>query len=154
MTDKVLGVDPGLTGALALLGDGYLAVEDMPVMGSGRQKVVNGAELMRLVTSWKPDAALVERVHAMPKQGVVSAFRFGQSLGTIEGVLLGAGVPIHYATPQSWKKHFRLSADKEQARMHAIRLYPRIADRLARKKDDGRAEALLIATYHKEMRST
>jgi crossover junction endodeoxyribonuclease RuvC len=151
---KILGIDPGLGGALALIGDGFLAVEDMPVMGVGRQKVVNGAQVANIVDRWEPDTVMLERVHAMPKQGVVSAFRFGQVLGTIEGIVLGINIPLRYCTPQKWKKHFRLNADKEQARMQAIRLFPSLADQLSRKKDDGRAEALLIAKYFDETRGT
>lgn len=146
----VAGIDPGLTGAIALAGDGYLAVEDMPVMGSGRQKVVNGAALTGTLKGWRPDVAVIERVHAMPKQGVVSSFRFGQALGTVEGIVLGLGISVRYVTPQTWKKHFHLSSDKEMSRMAAIRFYPRIADQLSRKKDDGRAEALLIARWFEE----
>ena len=149
-TYKVLGVDPGINGALALVGDGYLAVDHLPTMGSGRQRIINAVEISDIIYRWAPDVAVIERVHAMPKQGISSAFRFGQAFGTLEGVIAGRKIPLYYITPQSWKRHYRLPADKEAARMRAIQLYPRIADRLSRKKDSDRAEALLIAAMHFE----
>ena len=147
---KVLGVDPGLDGAIALLGDGFLAVRDMPTAGELKRRVVVAAEAAGIIRAWTPDIAVIERVHAMPKQGVTSSFRFGQALGTIEGVLGALLIPIEYVTPQSWKKHFRLSANKDDARLRAIQTWPRIADELRRKKDADRAEALLIARYKQE----
>ena len=147
---KVLGVDPGLDGAIALLGDGFLAVRDMPTAGELKRRVVVAAEAAGIIRAWTPDIAVIERVHAMPKQGVTSSFRFGQALGTIEGVLGALLIPIEYVTPQSWKKHFRLTANKDDARLRAIQTWPRIADELRRKKDADRAEALLIARYKQE----
>ena len=84
---RILGVDPGITGAIALVGDGYLAVDDIPTMGEGKRRIINAAGLADLIRRWGPTQAILERVHALPKQGVSSSFRFGQSLGTIEGVL-------------------------------------------------------------------
>jgi len=147
---KVLGVDVGLDGAIALVGHGFLAVEDMPTMGSGRQRVINGAELCDIITRWAPDLAVVEKVHAFPGQGVSSAFRFGQALGTAEGVITGLKIPIKYVSPAAWKRSYRLTSDKEQARMRAIQLFPHMSDRLGRKKDHDRAEALLIAALQQD----
>lgn len=147
---KILGVDPGLNGAIALLGDGYLAVRDIPTAGELKRRVVLGGELAGVVRSWAPDCAVFERVHAMPKQGVSSSFRFGQACGVVEGVIGALQIPIEYVTPNAWKKHFRLTAHKEDARLLAIQTWPRIADELSRKKDADRAEALLIARYKQE----
>lgn len=147
---KVLGVDPGLDGAIALLGDGFLAVRDMPTAGELKRRVVVAAEAAGIIKAWAPDIAVIEKVHAMPKQGVTSSFRFGQALGTIEGVLGALLIPVEYVTPQAWKKHFRLSANKDDARLRAIQTWPRIADELRRKKDADRAEALLIAHYKQQ----
>ena len=147
---KVLGIDPGLDGAIALLGDGFLAVRDMPTAGELKRRVVVAAEAAGIIRAWTPDIAVIERVHAMPKQGVTSSFRFGQALGTIEGVLGALLIPVEYVTPQAWKKHFRLTANKDDARLRAIQTWPRIADELRRKKDADKAEALLIAQYKQE----
>lgn len=149
---KVLGVDAGLDGAIALVGHGFLAVEDIPTMGSGRQRIVNGVALSDIINRWQPELAVIEKVHAYPKQGVSSAFRFGQALGTAEGVIAGCKIPIKYVSPAAWKRSYRLSSDKEEARMRAIQLFPHISDRLSRKKDHDRAEALLIAALHTDDR--
>ena len=147
---KILGVDPGLSGAIALVGDGHLAVRDMPTAGELKRRVIVTAELAGIIRAWAPDCAVIEKVHAMPKQGVSSSFRFGQALGAIEGVLGALLIPVEYVTPQSWKKHYRLTANKDDARLRAIHNWPRLSDELSRKKDADRAEALLIAKYKQE----
>ena len=92
--------------------------------------------------------AWIEQVHAMPKQGVSSAFGFGRSVGAIEGVVAALYIPTEMVTPQEWKKRAGLlRKPKDAARGLAIRLFPDVADRLARKKDVGRADALLIAHF-------
>jgi crossover junction endodeoxyribonuclease RuvC len=87
----------------------------------------------------------------MPGQGVTSMFNFGRSYGDVRGVIGAMEVPLHFVTPQKWKKHFGLSSDKEQSRLRAIRMFPAVADSFKRKKDDGRAEAALIALYGSEV---
>jgi Holliday junction resolvasome RuvABC endonuclease subunit len=144
---KVLGVDPGVTGAYALLSPSGAApiVDDLPVVGNQ----INAGEWRRILTRLAPDAAVVELVHSMPKQGLASTFRFGVACGIIRGVLLGAGVPIIDVTPNVWKKYFRLGSDAEQSRALACRRFPSLSG-LARKKDHNRAEALLIALWKLE----
>ena len=150
---KYVGVDPGLNGAVALVGDGFLAVEDMPTIGSNKNRVIDSLALAEILRGWAPAHTLIERVHAMPGQGVSSTFRFGQTLGRIEAVVALAQIPTTYVSPAKWKRHFRLGRDKEDSRRLAIELFPHIADRLHRKKDEGRAEALLLARYLHDERS-
>lgn len=92
----------------------------------------------------------IEQVHAMPKQGVSSMFRMGQGLGLWEGICAGMGLPVELVPPQRWKKAM-LSAgggsDKGVSIARAQQLMPEAAEFLTRKKDDGRAEALLIALW-------
>ena len=156
MTSLVIGIDPGLSGALSMIGrDGLLAVADIPVMakGKGAGKVkneVNAAALNHLLREWANGSAddvmvVLERVASMPGQGVASMLSLGDTVGCIRGVVAARGYPVQWVTPQSWKKHYGLPADKELARARAIELYPE-AD-LARKRDHGRAEAILIARY-------
>jgi Holliday junction resolvasome RuvABC endonuclease subunit len=142
---RVLGVDPGaISGAYALVTSNLLSplVDDIPVV----DRQVDAAEWGRIVTSLRPHVAVVEQVGSMPKQGVASTFKFGMGCGLIRGVLAGAGVPIINVTPAKWKKHFGLNSDAEKSRALAIRRFP-TSVRLARKKDHGRAEALLIALW-------
>ena len=112
-------------------------------------------EFTRLVRSLLAEAqgevvAVIEQVGAMPGQGVTSMFTFGRAVGRVEGVLVALGVSIDFTRPQVWKKHFKLSKDKENARALAQRFYPKAS--LARKKDAGVAEALLIARHYYEAR--
>lgn len=79
-------------------------------------------------------------------------FRFGQQVGAIEMAAAAHGHELRYVTPSTWKAHFGLSADKGVARGYAMKRFPALADQLSRVKDDGRAEALLIALYGLEHR--
>jgi Holliday junction resolvasome RuvABC endonuclease subunit len=141
---RILGVDPGaVSGAYALIGPNGLAaiVDDIPVV----DRQVNAVEWSRIVKQLKPDVAVVEQVGSMPKQGVSSTFKFGMGCGLIRGVLAAHNVPIISVTPAKWKKHFSLNNDGEKSRALAIRRFPSAS--LARKKDHGRAEALLMALW-------
>ena len=149
-----IGVDPGKTGAIALV-DSYgvlITVHDMPLAGG-----IVSATLVAQLEDWHLDEdglfggfgpAVIEDVHSMPKQGVASSFGFGRSKGVVEGVFAGAGRPLVYVAPSKWKKDLALSADKDGARRRAIELWPAKAQLFARVKDDGRAEAALIAYWH------
>src|SRR5690606_16808140 len=90
--------------------------------------------------------AYVERVSAMPGQGVSSMFNFGMGYGVIQGVLASLGIPYTLVTPQTWKKRAGLAGkDKDNARTLAQQLCPEAP--LGRKKDIGRADAILIARF-------
>jgi crossover junction endodeoxyribonuclease RuvC len=147
---RILGVDPGLSGAVAILSTSIVAVEDTPITGKGTKRLIDAESLEAIIREWSPTVAIIETVHAYRGQGVSSSFRFGQALGVVQGVIGAANVSAHYVTPQKWKKHFGLTADKSASRALAIELYPEIAHQFSRVKDDGRAEALLIAHYYKE----
>jgi crossover junction endodeoxyribonuclease RuvC len=71
-------------------------------------------------------------------------------MGVLQGVFQTLLIPYTLVTPQKWQKHFGKSKDKDQSRLLATRLYPQLADKFKQKKDDGRAEALLIAKYGSE----
>jgi hypothetical protein len=146
----IMGVDPGVSGAVAFyfpMVPSRIAVDDVPVAGGE----INVHELARLIRIHRPTMAIIERVNAMPGQGVASSFNFGRSYGDVRGAIGACDVPMHFVTPQKWKKHFGLSADKEESRLRAIRLFPSVADSFKLKKHDGRAEAALIALYGAEV---
>jgi crossover junction endodeoxyribonuclease RuvC len=95
-----------------------------------------------------PAMAFIERAQAMPKQGASSGFKYGRATGAIEAVIAVCGIPLEIIEPSLWKKLFRLrGGDKEAARQRALELFPSAHAALARKKDHGRAEAILIALY-------
>jgi hypothetical protein len=146
----IVGIDIGVAGALALLtpdGD-LLEVADMPTLCDGpkNRATVNGPLLAEIVRRWQATEAFVEHVSARPGEGAVGAFAFGRSRGIIEGVLAACGVPVRFLTPASWKRAVGLTfGSKDAARGEAIRRWPSQAALFARVKDDGRAEAALIA---------
>jgi crossover junction endodeoxyribonuclease RuvC len=143
---SILAVDPGISGAIAFIfpeAPDRVATEDMPVAAGD----VDAVTLASRITAMGPAIAIVERVSSMPKQGVASTFRFGRSFGTAIGVIGALKVPLVFVTPTKWKAHFRLSADKEQSRAMALRLFPACAEQFQRKRDHGRAEAALIALF-------
>ena len=152
MSALVIGIDPGLGGALALLtSDGVLLdLDDMPVLADGAagRRAINAPLLAARVRAWGAGQAFCELVGPRPGEGAVGAFGFGRSRGIIEGVLGTMGVPVDMVAPSWWKRRIGIppGADKKNvARSEAIRRWPALADRFARKKDDGRAEAALIA---------
>jgi hypothetical protein len=143
----ILGVDPGVTGGIAFLyPDGKINAIDIPNVAGE----VNIDALMRVFTSVKPDIAIIERASSMPGQGVSSTFKFGVAYGALRALVVACGIPHSLVSPIVWKKHFRLSADKEQSRALAIRFWPG-SGLFDRKKDHGRAEAALIAKYEQEV---
>jgi hypothetical protein len=145
-----LGVDPGLSGALAILDDAGAVVmlADLPVIRDLSLAWIDGGELQSIILGalqGRTARAIVERVSSMPKQGVASSFLFGVGFGSILSVLQAMHISIEFVTPAVWKRSYGLSKDKH-ASLHKARLMFPTADlRLA--KHDGRAEALLIALY-------
>lgn len=142
---RVLGVDPGKSGALAVCdGDQLVTVIDMPEVGG----VVSPSLVALALADLLPiDRAAVEKVNAMPRQGVTSTFTFGTSYGVVLGVLAALQIPVRFVRPTEWKKAYRLSSDKELSRRRALDLFPEQAGLFARRKDEGRAEAALIALW-------
>lgn len=157
MTQRlILGIDPGQTGAIAALADGMPAgFIDMPTRerkSGGLQ--VDGAVLaanLRGLRQQHPGAytfAVLEQVGIMPGQGGMSNFRFGQADGVVRGVLGALAIPVIEVRPEAWKKYLQLTRqDKDAARLLALQRFPGLAAMLARKKDVGRADALLIALW-------
>lgn len=148
----VLGIDPGLSGAVAALDTllpSAVSVWDMPhadgeVAGGALAGIIRGALVGRT------DAvAVVERVHSMPGQGVSTTFKFGDAYGVAKGVLGALGIRMILVPPTKWKKFFCLpgGADgKEAGRSLACRTWPN-SPAFSRKKDHGRADAALIAKW-------
>jgi crossover junction endodeoxyribonuclease RuvC len=151
MTGLILGIDPGNSGALALLSDAesLLDLADMPCVadGSKGRQTVNPALLAAIIRRWSPSTAFCEYVGARPTDAKVAAFAFGRCRGAIEGTLAALGVPVTMLTVPTWRRAVGLptGATKEQSRGEAIRRFPDHAAMFARVRDDGRAEACLIA---------
>ncbi len=155
---RIFGIDPGLSGAIALLEDNkVLEVIELPVMAEGKKnkRQLNSAQLSNFisknVTSIDNTAVIVEQVNAMPGQGVTSMFNFGQTFGAIKGITAALNLPIYFVRPAKWKKHFDLiKSSKDASRTKAIEIYPSLAENLSRKKDVNKSDAILIARYFSE----
>lgn len=151
----VIGVDPGASGAVAILDrDGDLVhVFEMPVvelMVNNKAKRRISPEMLAAdlrLYAVKATIAYVEQVAAMPGQGVSSMFAFGQSLGIVQGVLAGLAIPTQLVTPGKWKKWQNLNTSKDASRARAAAIWPNMAGEFRRAKDDGKAEAALIAHW-------
>ena len=151
----IVGIDPGLDGAMSALESETLEVYDTPTLtvqsAKGNKREYNLALMKQIVNrlAAAPTRAYIELVHSMPGQGVRSMFTMGYGFGAWEGILAGLGIPYERVTPQRWKKLMLADQgkDKDASRFKAIQLFPAYAHLFARKKDDGRAEAVLIAEY-------
>ena len=147
---NVAGIDPGLTGALAIIDeDRVVFVDDLPVHQIHARKWTR-AELdlggMReLLTSHTYDHVFIEQVAARPGQGVTSMFRFGLTAGQIVGLVAGLRVPYSLVLPQRWQRMAGCGPAPDEARRRAGQLYPDAVQYLTRKRDAGRADAILIA---------
>ena len=149
---KIVGWDPGKSGALYLIKDG-LPVDfiDMPLSAGG--KLFNPQEAAKQLWIWNPDAVVVEKVNAGPRMGSSAAYNFGgNSYGPL-CLCAGMEIPCHTITPQKWKSyHGLLKKDKDDSRLLALKLFPQLNDVLKRKKDVDRAEAVLMALAWEALR--
>jgi len=149
----IMGIDPGLSGAIATYDTetGDLMVEDMPtveIVRNGKSKREISAQLLsEAIAAAYANQAFLERVGAMPGQGVSSTFSFGRSVGMIEGVLATLDIPTTIVPPTTWQRKVNVRGGKDGARERAMQLFPKQAKLFSRKKDDGRADAALIAYY-------
>ena len=166
-----IGIDPGLDGAVGVIGEqagnGCPRVFDTPTLtieGEKSKRRYNTAAMAELLRPYVQNVAqfpdvqnalvILESVHSMPKQGVASSFCFGQGLGMWQGIIAALGLPLEMPSPQRWKKEIMADQgrNKDASRFKAIQLFPTLATQLSRVKDDGRAEALLMAEYGRRLR--
>ena len=150
----VVGIDPGLTGAVALVsGDGRaVSVDDMPVVTKGKGgHDLDLPALRDLLRDLAPERVYVERQQARPGNGACAAHTAGRIYGAILGILTALELPYELVTPQRWKKAMLDGEPKDDSNPKAPslrvarRLFPLVD--LGRRKDAGRAEALLIAEW-------
>ena len=155
---KIIGIDPGLSGAIAVLeNNNVLNIFDIPVMSEGKKnkRQLNSALLVNLlkenIVKDEEVAVVVEQVNAMPGQGVTSMFNFGQTFGAIKGICAALELPIYFVRPAKWKKYFNLiNSEKDASRTRAIEIFPYFSSNLSKKKDSNKADAILIASYFHE----
>ena len=158
---RIIGIDPGLSGGIAILDDlKIFDIYDMPIMSEGKKNKnqLNSAQLVNIIKkNLIPNGdtfLIVEQVSAMPGQGVTSMFNFGQTFGSIKGICAALNLPIFFVRPAKWKKHFDLiNSSKDASRTKVIEMYPSISPRLSKKKDVNKADAILIARYFRDCRA-
>jgi Holliday junction resolvasome RuvABC endonuclease subunit len=152
----ILGIDPGKSGALALVGkravvDGeFVLVDETGVVELPFKLDNTERDIWECLVSWRPqiEFAYLEKVHSMPKQGVVSSFKFGQSYGFLRGMLIALEIPWEAVTPQKWQGALscRTKGDKNITKARAQELFPDV------RVTHALADALLIAEYGRRIR--
>lgn len=161
-----VGIDPGMSGGLAAIGDDIVMVTSMPVIKGTKGGTKNAIDV-RGIKEWfaklkngggrelrKIKTVVIEKVHAMPKQGVTSSFNFGVNYGIVQGVVGAIGLPLVFVTPQAWKKEILAGTlkDKSAAIQYVRGKYPDVSLRQTercRVDHDGMAEAICMAEYAK-----
>jgi crossover junction endodeoxyribonuclease RuvC len=143
-----IGIDPGQSGAVALLPDDELPqVEDWPGDPSSAAEVLKDWSM-----EYQVQLVALESVHAMPKQGVTSTFKFGANFGTWQGIIAVLGLPCLMPRPTEWQKGLVRKSDGKDPKARSLavarRLFPDAE--LSKKKDHGRADALLLAWWAKQ----
>ena len=143
----IAGIDPGANGALCILDGDNVTILDVP-------KVGNEVDEVEWARSWSVHLPFaghiwIEQVGAMPGQGVTSMFNFGDRFGFVKALAYASGTPVSFVRPQKWKAGVGIPAKsaKGASRLRASQLFPQHADQWKLVKNDGRAEALLIAFY-------
>lgn len=147
-----LGIDPGLSGGIALIHPDGVITHRMPVMDGIDARTLHGV-LREWSERWNL-ATAVERVHSMPRQGVSSTFTFGLGTGRIQGVLSSLGLEYLNPLPPKWKKLVlsqKFLHDKDGAVAFCRETYPsaELIPPGCRVPHDGIADALCIAHYAK-----
>lgn len=156
-----IGIDPGLDGAIAVYNPdaGHvlkrLVFHDMPTLAIKRGKTKKrevDAHAFRQILLYAgrlndPMRVIIEQSGPHERDGSMQAWKTGSGWGIVYGVVVGYGLPIQIVTVQRWKKAMGATADKDLSRKLAMSAFPEQADHLTRKKDNGRAEAALIAAY-------
>ena len=160
----IIGIDPGINGAICFFKKGkVIDVIDMPTMAEGKKnkRQINCQQVFNEIFSkiqkdpTENIKVVVEKVSAMPGQGVTSMFNFGQSFGAIKGICAAMQLPIYFVHPAKWKKYFDLiNSQKDASRTKAIEIFPKISSVLSKKKDANKADAILIASFFENTQET
>jgi len=148
----VIGIDPGKKGALAAMdGSGSVTFLAMPLTANE----INFPEVAGWMKALKKDyecIVVIEKVGAMPGQGVTSMFSFGFGTGAMYGICAALSLPVYVPTPQAWKKVILAGTDKSKDASIAYvqRIYPGMkitATDRGRIPSNGIADAICIAKY-------
>lgn len=149
-----IGIDPGLDGAIAAIDptNGRMHVFDMPTLaitrGKTKKREIDAHIVRHIFSDFDGECAVyIEQSGPMGHDGAMQAWKTGCGWGIVYGVVVGLRLPVEIVTVQRWKKAMKATADKDLSRKLAMSAFPNHAHLFSRKKDDGRAEAVLIALY-------
>jgi crossover junction endodeoxyribonuclease RuvC len=143
-----IGIDPGLSGGIALLTDkGGLTLFEMPIVSNGKRNIFDVTSLRVILQDFSAGHVHVFVEELIPFKGSkLSCFGMGYGLGLLHATIQSLGIPMTRELPQKWKKEFQLiGKGKDASRMRAAELFPEHAELFAKKKGEGRAEAALMA---------
>lgn len=143
----ILGIDPGMKGAMSFYDGVELLIYDMPTFEIKGRNHLDAQKIKEILIQQKPDFCCIEKLTPMPKAGGLQGFSMGKTEGFWLGIFTGLNIPFTEIRPAQWKKTVQCPADKDGARMRASQLLPNFSHNWDRKKDDGRAESALIAYY-------
>lgn len=145
----IIGIDPGLTGGIAVLKGSDEFSMPMPTVKAGKKSQIDETSVRKFLSTCFCARAYVEKVGGMPKQGVASVFTFGAGWGLVRGILCGLGISYELVTPQRWQKEI-LGGQPNSQYLVASRLWPEFdfrATNRCRKPHSGMVDAMLIAEY-------
>jgi len=142
-----IGIDPGINGAAALIHEYGEEVFDWP-----GDPGLAADKIEQWLLEYNIRLAALENVHAMPKQGVSSTFKFGQNLGQWQGILATLDIPYLMPGPREWQKGLVKPSDGKNPKARSLtvarRLFPDVE--LPRVADHNKADALLLAWWAKQ----
>jgi len=149
LTNTVIGIDPGRKGGIALLSP----TRNVGILLPYVDDTLVCSQILRILVKYKPDLVILEKVHAMPGQGVTSMFNFGKNYGELLGTIKCSGLDYQLVDPRQWKKVIlaNTTKDKEAAINFCTTTYPEINLTPNRKRtpQDGIADAVCLAAYGK-----
>jgi len=145
-----IGIDPGAKGAIAVVDDLGQPFEDWNLCHAKSTPLEQFRYLISLMAQAQMNGckAMIEKVGAMPKQGVSSTFKFGWNAGLSEGLLIGSGIPYEFARPVQWQRNVGIQTIKGASSTEKKNSHKRCAQRLWPKLTGlthDNCDALLIA---------
>ena len=148
----ILGIDPGSSGGLAIVRNNFNTLPEivfairMPTVTIYGKKIIDTKKIALELSKYDIDISIIEKVHAMPRQGVTSSFQFGRNFGGIETLSYLFSKRVDYVAPAIWKKFLGLGPSKKES-LDLARLKFGDSDLWNVKSNDGIAEAALLTLY-------
>ena len=147
-----MGIDPGTIGGISIIENNpnklpkIIFAKKMPTVSLYGKKIVDTKKLFDFINNFKIDVSIIEKVHAMPRQGVTSSFQFGRSFGAIETLAYLLSQRVDYVAPVVWKKYLGVGSSKKDS-LDMARLKFGENEIWNKKTNDGIAEASLLVLY-------